>query len=227
MIDEVDARLVDWVGSVLGADVGVGLGPPGPGTPAGVNLYLLEIAPAPPPRGAAGAAALQFALRYLVTTWGDDARKAHALLGELLFAAMEAPGLEVDTLALPTEVWVALGAAPRPGFVLRVPVRREKPVARAPAVRELVTRYAPASPMVGRVLGPGDLPVAKAFVELPELRLVATTDAEGRFRFPMVPTEPRTRALRVRARGEVVPVQVSPAPGEEALIRITPRSTED
>src|SRR5262249_18738265 len=93
---------------------------------------------------------------------------------------------------------------PRPSFILQVPLRRERLAAQAPPVRlPMVTQSVPAVAVVGRVLGPREIPIAGAFVELPSLDLVTQTDANGRFQFSQVPAQPRAKQLRVRGKGLV------------------------
>lgn len=203
MIDHVDQMLKDWF-QMLAHDLPVSLEvPKGPIDRPTISLYLLELASAPPPRGNRRVP-LQILLRYLVTTWAPDPAEAHRLLGELVFAALGQTQMEmeVDLNPLPTSTWNSLSLPPRPSFVLRVPLRHERPEKEAPPVRfPLITRAAPAMTLMGRVLGPGDVPLSGAFVELPLMDLVTQTDPRGRFLFSNVPTEPRAKQLRVRAKG--------------------------
>lgn len=222
MIDEVDAKLKEWVGSVAG-QAAVRLEAPGPGAEqagAGVGLYLLELSDAPTEHGDRRAAQ-QIRLRYLVTTWGATSEEEHQLLDELLFAALEREDMEVDLSPLPAGVWYAFGLPPRPAFVIQVPLRRERIRAIAPRVREpLIARTVPSEALVGQVLGPGDVPLASALVELPSLQLRTRTDLQGCFLFPRVPVEPRAKLLRVQARGEVHTFTAESAPGVTAPVTI-------
>ena len=222
MIDEVDARLREWVGSVAGT-VAVRLEAPGPGAEqagAGVGLYLLELGDAPPAPGGQRAAQ-QIHLRYLVTAWGAAPEEGHRLLGELLFSALDREDMEVDLSPLPAGLWHAFGLAPRPAFALKVPLCRERQQAAVPRVRApLVTRTVPSEALAGQVLGPGEVPLAAAVVELPSLQLRTRTDFQGRFRFPRVPVEPRTKLLRVHAKGEVRTFTAEPGPGEAEPLTI-------
>jgi len=224
VIDEVDAQLLDWIGSATGSPVW--LEPPRQhGQEKGVGLYLLDLAEAPPPRGERRAP-LQVQLRYLVTAWGPTPKDEHRLLGDLVFAALQRPDWEVAFAPLPTAAWAAFGLAPRPTLVLQVPLRVERPVKLAPRVRmPLVARTVPSVALLGRVLGPEDIPVAAARVELPSLDAAAETDWDGRFRFPRVPVEPRAKRIRVRARGDVqeFTVEAPPVGGGAVTIRFEPR----
>ncbi len=116
MIDQVDGRLEDWIGTVLeGTNVSLAA-PSGTETGRGIGLYLMELMHTPPPRGARRPP-LQISLRYLVTTWAEKSEEAHRMLGELVFAAMEHPEFEVERDPVPVTLWTALGVAPRPSFM--------------------------------------------------------------------------------------------------------------
>ena len=212
MIDETDDRLSAWIAATVGDSVPVSLAAPGsPTPPHGVSCYLLDVVPAPAERSARSAP-LQVALRYLITTWDDDARTAHRLLGQLVFAALSDASFEVERDPLAPELWRALGTAPRPSFVLRVPVRVEREQPTAPRVRErLRIDSGLLTPLIGRVLGPGDIPVANARVEVLGLDVEVMTDRLGRFRVPTVPSGGRPLRLRVAARGVQAEVEEQPA----------------
>lgn len=206
MIDEVDRELERWAGNVLGD----GLAKVGPLDPAasgrGVSLYLLEVVHGPPSRGARQPM-LDLALRYLVTSWSEGPSEAHRLLGELLFAAAASADYEIELGSPPLDLWVALGVPPRPAFILRVPVRRPLPVHRAPLVRRPVTlEIAAAGRLTGLCVGPENIPLAGALVELPALNVRTRTDHEGRFAFSSVPRGPSPLLVRATAKGRTVTV---------------------
>ncbi|HEY0093154.1 MAG TPA: carboxypeptidase-like regulatory domain-containing protein [Archangium sp.] len=220
MIDEVDQRLKTWVGRVLG-DTPVSLAvPERESVERLVGLYLLELAPAPPPR-TSRRPPLRLSLCYLVTAGGDSPERAHHLLGELVFAAMEEPGFEVDLSPVPVTLWTALGVPPRPAFRLRVPLERERPLPAIPRVRvPLITRTVPGTVLLGRVVGPGDIPIPDAQVELPSMGLNARTDAKGRFRIASVPADTPLGRLEVRAKGAVLAVRAEELPTEEGALLV-------
>ncbi|MBU8895441.1 carboxypeptidase regulatory-like domain-containing protein [Corallococcus sp. H22C18031201] len=211
MIDEVDQRLKAWVGRIaLDAPVHLGV-PDREALERGVCLYLLELAPAPAAR-TGRRAPLQFSVCYLVTAGAASPEAAHRLLGELVFAAMQESEFEVDLAPVAAAVWAGLRVPPRPGFRLRIPVRKERQeTAPRRAGFPVVVASAPDETFQGRVVGPGDEPIPGALVELPTLRLSTRTDARGCFRFPQVPPAAALGRLEVRARGELLAV------GEEAL----------
>jgi hypothetical protein len=226
MLHDLDARVKEWAAAVLGG-VEVSLAPPADATAGeGVNLYLLELCPQPPAAGPRRPP-LQFAARYLVTTWAARAEDAHRMLGALALAAMETPDLDLEIEPVSGATWGALGATPRPSFFLRLIARVERQGTPAtPVRRPLVLQPAPITPLYGLVLGPDDVPIAGARIEIPVLGLRDRTDAGGRFRFLAVPAGPRPVTVRVVARGGTTTTAEVASPAttaiEPLLIRIDP-----
>ncbi|HYF00766.1 MAG TPA: hypothetical protein VEJ18_17730, partial [Planctomycetota bacterium] len=192
MFETVDRRLEAWVKKVFdGRAVEVAFAPPGPGKSArGIGLHLFEAIPTPPlstPRRPP----LQATLRYLVTAWAATPAEEHVLLGELLFAALDEAGVDVETEALAPSVWTALQVPLRPSFVLRATARRERP---EPPVRRvqhpLTFRTTALAVLRGRILGPRDIPLMGARVAIPGRDRVAVTDADGAFALDGVPRTP-------------------------------------
>lgn len=209
-MDEIDQLLKDWILSVCGEVQVAFTSPRREEEGEGVGLYLMELVNAPPGMGA-GRPPLRITLRYLVTTWAGQPVKAHRRLGQLMFAAMENKECEVELEPPSAAVWQAFGVPPRPAFVMRVPLARQRIERRAPLVRKRLTIHpSPMRPLHGQVLGPGDVGIMGAEVTLPALNLAARTDYKGRFRFSAVPTKPPVTRLRVTARGREVPVAVNP-----------------
>jgi hypothetical protein len=229
MIDEVDRRVRDWMLAVL-ERVDVVLSEPGPSDTEfkGVSLYLLGMSDSPPLR-TNSRPPLQISLQYLVTTWSTDPEEAHRWLGQLLFAAMEHAEFQLDLSPVSPAVWAGFRTSPRPSFRLAVPCRqvRRQPVAR-PVLQPLVVRQSPVRPLTGRVLGPGDVPVMGARIEIPGTGQYTRTDAQGRFHFAQVPTDPPPAMIEVKARGREM--LVDPSPGwakEEEPLLIRFQLTED
>lgn len=202
MIDETDRRLTTWIGGILD-QANVSLAPPAATESGkGVGLYLLELLQSQPPRGTRRPPLLM-TLRYLVTTHAPKPEDAHQMLGALVVAALQDPEFEVEQEPLPVALWSALGVGPRPSFVLRVPLRVDRPEKLAPLVRQpLIVKQLPLRGFAGRVLGPDDIPIMNARVELPALDLFTSTDSKGRFHFAAIPDAPGSRQLRVRAKGQ-------------------------
>lgn len=218
MIDEVDGRLEAWVATVLGETPVSFAAPRDAHPPVGISLYLLELGAAPPGRGDAQRMR-ELWLRYLVTAWADDPREAHRLLGTLVFAAMEDETLEVELAPLPAMAWAAFGAAPRPAFLLRAPLRRERPQPRAKTVRKpLQIELVATSPLRGVVLGPDDVPVAGARIDLPRHHLACYSGPDGRFRFPRVPSEPQAKDVRVSVKGRRLDLAAQQAAAGDVLV---------
>ena len=73
----------------------------------------------------------------------------------------------------------------------------------------------------GQILGPGDIPLVNARVELPGLRHTTYTDMEGRFSFATVPETSGSRVLRVAAKGREFNIVTNrPAPDEPFVIHV-------
>jgi hypothetical protein len=209
-MDEMDQLLKQWITSICGPVQVSFAAPRREEEGEGVGLYLMELVNAPPGRGTR-LPPLKVSLRYLLTTWSAQPAKAHRLLGQLMFAALENKECEVELEPLPAAVWQAFGVPPRPCFVMRVPFTRERVEKRAPLVRQqLIVHQSPMRPLHGRVVGPGDVPIMGAQVTLPALNLAVRTDFNGHFRFAAVPTQPPITKLRVSARGKEVAVPIDP-----------------
>ena len=215
MLDLTDERLSTWIGTTVGnATVTLTLPAEAP-SGEGVNLYLLSFANCPPAR-TNERPPLQIMLRYLITTWAATPQKAHQMLGDLAFAAMSTSEFTVDLDPLSAELWLALKLTPRPAFIFSLPVRQERPKARVDYVRSALTVKAePMSQLVGRVIGPGDLPIVGARVEIPNLQLFNYTDVNGQFRFLGLPGTGGKRELRIQAKGRQFDVTVD-APSDAA-----------
>ncbi len=202
MIEAIDQRLSQWIGSVLAEDIEVSFLPPkDTGDKKVVGLYLKDILHSAPTRGTRRPP-LQVLLRYLVTVRAKSSQEAHHVLGQLLFAAMEHPDYEVDLEPIPAQVWTAFGTIPMPAFILRLPLRVERPEKPVQLIRSPIeVQQSPLVRMEGMVMGPEETPLANARVELSTHNLVARTDIKGRFIFPTVPTEPGLKKVRIIARG--------------------------
>ncbi|MGZ6682465.1 MAG: hypothetical protein ACXVFK_19875, partial [Solirubrobacteraceae bacterium] len=96
------------------------------------------------------------------------------------------------------------------------PVGRPAPEPAPPVRAPLVLRGAGLRRLGGIVLGPGDVPVADAFVELPLLGLATRSDRRGRFTFAAVPTD-QAAQLVVHAKARTFPFSVD---GSEVELRL-------
>ena len=209
--------MLDWARRVV-PDVPVAIAPP-PSSDAGtgVRIYLLSVAPVPAPRGSKRPP-LQLALRYLVTTNADDDADAHRWLGVLAFDAMDTREWSVESDPLTVDVWRAFAISPRPAFVVRVPLKLPRHDREAPLVRKpLVVDMHATTSLAGSVVGPEDIPIAGATLEIPSLQLITRTDQDGAFRFPQLPAS-SSIALVVYAKRQTRTLRVST--GEPLHIRI-------
>lgn len=221
MIKQADRELQEWVQGLV-PEVAVVLGLPDRlAGKHGVSLYLLALADSLP-AWAHQQSTRRIALRYLVTTWSEEEEEAHALLGKLAFAALEKPEYEFSLAELPMTLWTALGIIPRPAFTLWVPCSVEPPEHVTRLVRSpLVVHGAPVRSLCGIVLGPGDIPLVGASVEIPALQLRGRTDTRGWFFFATVPGESQRFQLVARAKGHMqsVTVEQSASDKEPFVIR--------
>jgi hypothetical protein len=218
VIDTVDQQLSSWVEDVLpGASVTLD-GPAG--ATDDVGLFLFEMADLPPARGEERPP-LQVRLGYLVTTSGTDVALAHSRLGKLLFAALTHPEWDVRYPGDIAEFWHAVGEPPRAGFILTVPLRQPVEAEPPPPVRApLRVQGVGSRVMEGVVLGPGDMPISDAFVEIPSLALTTRCDTRGRFRFAAIPTSPAKQQLRVRAKAREFPFTVDSSKPSPFVLRL-------
>lgn len=218
MIDAVDQRLLEWIGK-LGSRTKIYLASPADMRGRqGVSLHLFEVISNPPPRGV-HRPPLSVYLRYLITTWLDDAAKSDRLLGDLLFAAMEEKEFEVEPEPLPLAAWQAFGVAPRPAVLLRVSLKKPRLEKLAPRVRRRVTvRFGSMRSLQGQVVGPERVPIMAATVTLPSLRMTARTDRNGCFQFAAVPAEFPVTEVQVNARGRKVSLPIPAGAGDRPLL---------
>lgn len=218
MIDQVDQRLEQWIREVLDG-VTVSLAAPG-AEDSGVGLYLLDVAPALPERRTARPVP-KIILSYLITTFHNDPAEAHRMLGELIFAAMEHTEYDVAQEPIPTAIWTAFGAVPMPAFLLRVPLRRPRPEEPVEPVRRIEVSASPVAALYGRVVGPGDVALSGARVDVQGLGFYTHTDSQGRFRFSAIPGQAWKKRLRVLAKGRVqeVAVEEVTTPEDPVIIR--------
>jgi hypothetical protein len=202
LIQDIDEHVKAWAGAVV-PDVEIRFTPPedSEAVPA-VYLYLLDLLPDASCATPGRTPVLQLGLRYLVTAQADSPRESHRILGSLVFAAMEHPEFKVELDPPEAGFWSALGIVPRPAFMLRAPVRLQRPEPKVGRVRKPAeVRHSGLTALVGLLLGPGDLPVCDARVELGSPRQATHTDSQGLFRFAAVPVEPRRKRLQIRAKG--------------------------
>jgi hypothetical protein len=229
MIDEIDARLSDWVKESLGkekAELSFGI-PKEPPKSTTVTLSLVGVLPTPSPR-TPQRPPLKLVLRYLVGVQAADVEDAHRILGTLAFSAMEVPDFEVETGAPEAALWSALGIPLQPSFAIRVPLLKIRPEPKPRRVRfPIVMRTSPIHSLAGVVLGPGEIPIMGARVEIPGSGRPVQTDYSGHFVIPGVLREFRPQSLEIRAKGarETVPLDPRADPDDPLVIHLN--SLED
>lgn len=225
-VADAETRLTDrWIVPALGPDAHVRVGriddaAPSDGTT--VTLTLMDVVPAPLPAGPAGPPPLQLRARYLVTVAAAQADAARQALADLAFAARWATEVELEHRAPAPELWHALAVATRPALVVSVLWQREqhRPIRR---VRQpLVAKWASSRSLLGVVVGPDDIPIAGALVEVEGLPQTAYSNNRGEFAFRGVPGDDPPPTLVVSAKGATVRVRVDgdAATSVPLLIRI-------
>jgi hypothetical protein len=225
MIEQIDKELIDWIKKVLSfANVNVQLNPPeSAGTERGVGLYFMEARSLPVAR-TADLPPLRFQARYLVTVQAPEVEERHHLFEELTFAALADRPDETKLDPLPAALWTALGIRPQPALILEIPVWRERPQPELKLVREpLVLHAAPITDLHGMVVGPGDIPISGAWVEMPDVGRLEQTNARGYFCFHTVPAGPGEMHLTVRVKGRQMQAVIKQATSAEepAIIHVS------
>jgi hypothetical protein len=226
-VAEAETRLVEhWIRPAVGPDVEVrfaGLTAPSAGAAKTVVLTLLDIAPSLSAHRAAGPAPLQLRARYLVTVAASDPADLRGSLAELGFAAGSAAEVELEATPPSAELWQALGVPARPALIASVLLRRDRGARAAPRVRQpLVTSWSPSRPVAGVVMGPGDVPIAGALVEVEGQPQTTYSNHRGEFAFRAVPGGEPLPTLVVHAKGARVRIRLDAksSPSDALLIRV-------
>jgi len=222
-----ESRLVDeWVRPAIGPEVDVrfgSVGDSGLSDGKAVVLTLLDIAPSPTSRRGTTPAPLQLRARYLVTVPGFEPTERGQCLAELAFLAGPLIRVELEPSPPSHTLWESLGVPARPALIVSVLLERERRSRPVSRVREpLVTRWAPAHPLTGVVMGPGDVPIAGALVEVEGFPLTTYSNHRGEFAFRSVPGVEPPPTLVVSAKGTHLRVRVGTGGGPEdpLLIRV-------
>jgi hypothetical protein len=160
---------------------------------------------------------MRLVLRCLVWVTGDVDRADNPLDRILVAAANAADRCLVLEPPSP-QTWLAFGVRPRPALLFDVPLRIARPEPTAPLVRQPVqVRETPMRSLHGRVVGPGDIPLAGMRVEIASTGRATHTDSHGRFAFSGVPGGEQAR-LRLRGRGRYLLAEVDARPAEPVVI---------
>lgn len=203
MLDRLDRDLMSWIASLPNAPDVVLRSPDDSAADRRISLHLLDVRPDPPQRNT-NHSTWPFRVRYLVSASAADPMEQHALLGNLMMAALERSGTDIEPDAPPLELWRAFGVKPRPAFILSVAWSYQKDAPQRPTVKHpLSVDSRPVGPMSGVVLGPEDAPIMAARLEIPALGLSTTSDRVGHFHFAGTPRGADLR-LRITARGKTL-----------------------
>ncbi len=196
-IEDATSRLRDWVSSHV-PDATVNLTQDMTST-EGINLYLWQIAPEPPQR-TTRTTLFRLRLRYLLWVSARDAMQAFRWLDRLIFQAMMQTDIDVDDAALSASDWQAFGIQPQPCVALVMRIQRPQYAAQPIVTQVPAVDFRGIKVLSGQVVGPGDVPLANATIDVQSMDMSTTTDSSGRFHFRVIGGE-TSYTLRCRARG--------------------------
>jgi hypothetical protein len=225
-LEAVEARLTTgWIKPAVG-EVAIGFGPVEPEPPqdraTAIRLTFLGITPATPARTVSRQpqSLLMFA-RYLVTVSAPSRIEADRLIVSLGFAALDRGSPELERDGAGPDLWLALRAVARPALVVREVLERPRVVRPAPLVRQpAVTEYASSRRVAGRVVGPGNMPITGAKIEILSAGLVTYSDHRGEFVLAGVPTGPPDPTLAITAKGVRLTVRAEASSKEPLVISV-------
>lgn len=203
------ARLVGWLEGVVA--VQVVLGPPvdDADEPASLRVWPLDLVREQEFGGGAGREPFRFRARYLLTVAGTD--DIAAVLDPALVAAVTGRDVTVVVEQLDPALWQAMGVRPRAALVVEVPAQVDRSTAGAPRVRTpLRLSDVTLGQILGRVVGPGDIPLADVEVEDLGTGKAVRTRADGTFTLAGVPAGART-TLRLAVKGRQLLAEVEAA----------------
>ena len=183
----------------------------------GITVQLANIAPLPGPR--TDRASFVLAIDYLISVQSKDPLAAHRAVGELVFAALQRPDLEICQASAIAAVGERQDNHALPGVLIRAKLARDRVFDQAPLVRRPpVVEAEGVVPLEGIVLGPNDIPVPDATVEITALGASVLTDGRGRFRFAAAPSG--SKPVKLSARKRAAHAYVDAGPGEIVTIRL-------
>jgi hypothetical protein len=225
-LDLIESRLVtNWIKPTVG-DIAVEFGPvearPLLEGTAGVHLTFLGITPAAPPRSMTRQPpSLLMLARYLVTASAPAQAQADRLIVALGFAALDRRSPELERDGPAPDLWLALGVIARPALLIRAVLERRRVIRQAPLVRQpAIVEYAPRRKVAGRVVGPGEVPITGARIEVLSAGLTAYSDHRGEFTLTGVPLGPPAPTLVVTAKGVRLTLPAEPGSTEQLVISV-------
>lgn len=225
-LDAVEAGLVaDWIRPTAG-DLAVVFGPletePLVDGDTRIHLTFLGVAPATPARAVSRRPQpLAMFARHLVTASAPTRAVADRLIVSLAFAALDRGAPELEREGPTPDLWLALRVGARPALVVRELLERQRGFRPAPLVRRpLATEWSWGRTLVGRVIGPGQTPIAGAKIEVPSVGLGTYTDHRGEFSIAGVPTGPPAPTLVITAKGVRLTAQAGASSSEPLEISV-------
>lgn len=206
------ATLLGWL-TEAGVPARIGLPD---GTPA-VYVWPLAVLPEQRLRTATGTEPLRLRIRHLVTVDGPEP-VASAPLDRVLEAAAEDGDFPLVVEPIDNDLWLALGLRPRLGLLVDMRAyvaRTPRPV---PRVRSALRMdHVPMRSMRGRVVGPGEVPLAGIRVQAAGTGTATYTDSSGHFALSGLVPGDRTRLL-LSGKGLHLQAEVASATAEPVVI---------
>jgi hypothetical protein len=159
--------------------------------------------------------------RYLVTVSAPSRAEADRVIVALGFAALDRGSPELERDGAGPDLWLALRVPARPALVVREVLERPRFMKRVPLVRRPpVTEYAASRRVAGRIVGPGNIAIAGARIEVASAGLTAFSDHRGEFILAGVPTGPPDPTLFIVAKGVRLTVQAKASSNEPLVISV-------
>lgn len=218
-IEAATAELAAWLTRTAGEPVRVSA-PDDRRIDGELTLWPLELRPQRQTRGSAPREPFRFAVRYLLCAAGPAALPQ---LDRVLAAAVAAGEPAVVLDAGDPRLWQAFGVGPRPALFIDVPAQIAHPLPPAPPVlHPLRLRQLEMLTFGGRVIGPGEQPLAAMRVEVVGTQYATHTDTAGRFRVVGVPHYPerpeRQVLIRLIGRGRLLTAEIDPADKDIVIV---------
>jgi len=180
-----------------------------------VRVELIGLSPAPAAREIRETPA-QFRARYSIRVRSADTGQTQDVLNALIFEAFSTQEWEANPASS------AASALPEVAFIVTAIVRRVPTTVAPPRVLHPIGARPPGSapmmrsalPLVGRLLGPGQRPIAGALVRVPQLGATATSDGSGYFRIGAAPVD-GALLVEISAKGNTWTLQLERAAGSD------------
>lgn len=205
MIEDVDARVHDWLSSIVsGITISFAL-PSSESEVLSLYAYLFDVdRPGTAPSGRTPPMVLR--LRYLIAASGPDPVAAHALLGKIIAAADTDLQYTLEFGATASAAWAALNLPVRASVILSTSASKDRPGVLAPLVRSARVDTFRLGSISGRVIASDGTALVGAVVGVTALGKDAICDATGHFTIDGV-SNALDLEFNVRAKGieKIVP----------------------